>query len=365
VPEGRTEILCDRGQCYRAPFALVRNEGTGEYAICSLAWSANWHLWLEHGTGDPFRLRFGMGPWAGDALRVMAPGETVRTPAVHLGMIAGDLDHAVQALHRHVRRSVLPARAADRAHLVQFSLPGDQGYLSTRFGDASGYTEESVLAAVELAAALGAELFIMDAGWWEVQGDWSVSRVRFPRGLDPIVDRVHEKGMLFGLYAEIEKAAAHSRVGREHPDWIEWHSPYPVLDLARPEVEAYLEHELISLIERYRLDLFRLDFNTPTDARFEGLSSEHHGVAENNFWRYYEAFHRVFARVRTRFPDLILQQAACGGGRNDLAMAAGFHEHYLTDGLRLPYELQNYTGQTLLLPPEVLVIGRWSGAGHG
>ncbi|MGC8863313.1 MAG: hypothetical protein ACP5R5_11130, partial [Armatimonadota bacterium] len=37
--------------------------------------------------------------------------------------------------------------------------------------------------------------------------------------------------------------------------------------------------------------------------------------------------------------------------------ASRFHENYLTDGLAMPNVLQVYSGQTVALPPEVLVIG--------
>jgi alpha-galactosidase len=365
LPVGKTVIGCDRGQCYDDPFFIIRNEGTGEYAIGSLAWSANWQMELDYAQEGTHTLRCKIGPWASDALRVVAPGETITSPAVHLGLVAGDLDTAVQAMHEHIRCSVLPPRNLDRAYLVQYSLPGDQGYLSQRFGDASGYTEESVLANVDLAVSLGAELFIMDAAWWDIQGDWTASPTRFQHGLDPIIDYCHKKGLLFGLYAEIEKASPGSKIGQEHPEWIEWHAPYPVLNLANPEVAAYMEEQLASLIERYRLDLFRLDFNTPTTERYEGASFEREGHAGNNFWRYYDACYGIFERIRERFPDVILQQAACGGGRNDLGIIARFDEQYLTDGLRVPYELQNYAGQTLSLPPETLIIAHGADGGQG
>ncbi|MBI2842516.1 MAG: alpha-galactosidase [Armatimonadetes bacterium] len=365
LPVGQTVIGCDRGQCYDDPFFVLRNNGTGEYMIGSLAWSANWTMELDHKSEGLHSLHFKIGPWATDALRVIAPRETISTPAVHMGMVSGDLDSAVQAMHDHVRRSVLPRRKPERSYLVQYSLPGDQGFLSKRFGDPSGYTEESVIKNIDLAASLGVELFIMDAAWWDVQGDWLASTTRFPRGLDHIVDYCHKKGMLFGIYGEIEKASSSSKTGKEHPDWIEWHKPYPVLNLARPEVASHMEKELSGLIERCKLDLFRLDFNTPTDSRFEGQSFDRGGVVENNFWRYYDAFYGIFERIHKRYPDLILQQAACGGGRNDLGMAVRFHEQYLTDGLRVPYEVQNYCGQTLSLPPEVLTIAHGGDAGQG
>lgn len=127
VPLGRTVVGCDRGQCYDDPFFIVRNEGTGQYAIGSPAWSANWRMELDRRQAGGHTLGIRIGPWSTDALRVVAPGEAVTTPAVHIALVHGDLDTAVQSMHEHVRRSVLPERPADRAHLAQYSTPGDQG----------------------------------------------------------------------------------------------------------------------------------------------------------------------------------------------------------------------------------------------
>ena len=96
----------------------------------------------------------------------------------------------------------------------------------------------------------------------------------------------------------------------------------------------------------------------------EGPSTQRDGFTENNYWRYYEAFYGLFERIRAKYPDLILQQCAAGGARNDLGTAGRFHETYLTDGLNMPGVLQNYSGQSLALPPEVFVIGLAEGS-HG
>jgi alpha-galactosidase len=126
-----------------------------------------------------------------------------------------------------------------------------------------------------------------------------------------------------------------------------------------------MEGQLCQIIEQNKLDLWRLDFNTPTSSTFEGATRQCGEIKENNFWRYYDAFYALFDRIHAKYPGLILQQAACGGGRNDLGTAARFHEQYLTDGLRVPYEIQNYCGQTLALPPETFVIAHGADGGGG
>jgi alpha-galactosidase len=99
----------------------------------------------------------------------------------------------------------------------------------------------------------------------------------------------------------------------------------------------------------HHLDLYRLDYNPLFT--FDGPSRFRDGLAENNCWRYYEAFYSMYERIHQRYPDPILQQCAAGGARNDLSTVSRFHETYLTDGLSIPRELRIYSGQTLGLPP--------------
>ncbi|MBI4585310.1 MAG: alpha-galactosidase [Planctomycetes bacterium] len=350
---GTVAITCDQGRSHDDPFFIVRNEANGEYFIGHLAWTANWSMEFQR---DDAGLLFRVGPASANALRVIAPGETIETPAVHLGHVSGDLDKSVQAMHDHLRRFVLPTRSPKRSYLIQYLVPADQGYYIP-------FDEASAMKCVEVAAAIGAELFILDAYWWDVTCDWVPSATRFPRGLKPLIDSVHQKGMLFGLYVETEGGRGNveaSRIAQEHPDWI---GPSKIINLNIPEAAAYVEAEISRVIEAYDLDLYRLDYNPG----FQFTETPRDGFMENNCWRYYEAFYGIYERLHKKYPELILQQASAGGGRNDLGTVSRFHEPYLTDGLSIPREFQVYSGLTLGLPPEIFVIlhGADGGVGMG
>jgi alpha-galactosidase len=344
LPAGVTVVSCDKGQGHNDPFFVVRNEVLGEYFFGHLAWSANWEIGFTLDSGG---LLWSIGPTAVNALRVIAPGETVSTAQVHLGHTSGSLDAAVQAMHDHLRRFVLPPRPSGRECLVQYAVPGDQGFHKP-------LDEAGAMRCVDVAAAIGAELFILDAYWWDITLDWTPSAKRFPRGLQPLVDYVRKRGMLFGLYLEAEGGRCDhraSKIGREHPEWF---GPHDVLNLTIPEAAAWMESEIVRLIEAYGLDLYRLDYNP--GFTYDGPFTARDGLAECNYWRYYEAFYAIYERLRCNYPNVILQQAAAGGARNDLGTASRFHETYLTDGLAIPQELLVYSGLTLGLPPEILLI---------
>ena len=376
---GTKIVQCDKGQGFDDPFFIVNNRAKGEYLIGHLAWSANWRMEFDCQEGvnpdyerrwGPLRssahdiLKFKLGPESTAPLHVIAPGEAIETPAVHLGLVSGNLDTAVQAMHDHLRRFVLPSVGTDSSCRIQYLAPGDQGYLE-RGGyafdqDAHSveddpnrriFDEATVRECIDIAESIGAELFTLDAGWWDKQGDWFPSPSRFPRGLEPLVEYAHQKGMRFGMYGEVERAYGKGcKIAKEHPDWI---GPSGILNLTRPEVAEYVESELVRLIEGYELDLVRLDFNPLFT--YEGPSTPRDGFLENNYWRYYDTFYHIFERIRRRYPNLILQQCAVGGARNDIGVVSRFHEAYLTDVLWLPHVLQNYSGLTMGLPPEIIV----------
>ncbi|MEO2047624.1 MAG: sulfatase-like hydrolase/transferase [Pirellulales bacterium] len=53
---------------------------------------------------------------------------------------------------------MLPTQNPKTAHLIQYTVPGDQGYSSSDFGDPSKFTEAEIIERVDLAEASGAEL---------------------------------------------------------------------------------------------------------------------------------------------------------------------------------------------------------------
>src|SRR5207237_6639169 len=271
-----THVQYDVGTGSNDPFFVVRNRAIGQWFIGHLAWTANWEMDFRSdqdapgGGGMPGLRRetslwFDIGPRASAPQRVLSPAEAVVTPAVHLGHVEGDLDATVQSMHEHIRTSVVPYRKLERAYRIQYAVPGDQGFIATHMGGdptvSSGMNEENIKQQIDLAAAIGAELFIVDAGWWAIYGDWTPSVERFPHGLAVIADYAHSKGLLFGLYAEVEGARGdwtHCTWCKEHPDWF-FPNYKNILDLTKPEVAAHVESQLCRMIQDYKLDLYRHD----------------------------------------------------------------------------------------------------------
>ena len=345
-----------RREQHRHPMFMLRNNASGEFFIGQLAWtggySLEFDLSLEVGKeGTSAALIFGGGPTALAPMRVLAPNETVTTPEMHLGMVYGDLDAAVQAMHTHVRRSVLmpPAR-------------GQRGWIESGIGPELEITVEQVNHSIDEAAEVGAEVFFIDASWyappqgnwWKTVGDWQVDRQRFPDGIKPFRDRVHAAGMLWGLWMDAERVGDQSRVAKEHPDWLAMNYDGKreiggLLDLTNPSAAKWMEEQIIKVIEENELDFFRLDYNTNPQ---RGVRHLQDGYVENGYWRYYETVYGVYDRLRARFPKVIFENCAGGGARTDIGMVRRFNHTDVTDWQIAPRSFLITNGMTMALPPE-------------
>jgi alpha-galactosidase len=367
VPPGRWTLESTHGRSgWGMPMILLRNDATGEIAVVNLAWSGNWRIELyndwepataSQSTGAGSRRIGGARLYASAAmggpapLRVLAPGEAATTPSVHVTAMFAGLDEVVQALHTHIRRSVVPTQPAGREHLVELN--------HTAFTRNHQVTEAQLYDEIDLAAELGFELFMLDAGWFggsetlwmQTVGDWDESPL-LTKGVRAALDYVKSKGMLAGLWVEPERVGEASRLITEHPDWLMQRRGEQILnlDLSRPEVEAATRAQIVSLIEKYDLDCFRLDYNIDIA---EGGAVERHGYTENVLWRHYDALYRIFDQIRAQFPDLLLENCSSGGGRMDLGIMSRFHWTQVTDRWSPAPALRILNGTTLALPPEV------------
>ena len=359
LPRGRYGFETLHGRSgWGTPCFVVRNEVTGEMMMVQFAWSGNWQVELfndyEAARRPPrdARLYARVGLAGPAPLRVLEPGESARTPAVHVGFVFGDLDTCVQALHSHERRSVIVPQPAGKEHRVEVNHTG-----YTRNAQITG---TQLLQEIELAADVGVELFMLDAGWfgdvsenwWETVGDWDRESPLLTSGVKAVFDHAHAKGMLCGLWVEAERMGPASNLLREHPDWTMAKRGEQILnlDLSKPEVVTYLEETIVSLIERYELDCFRLDYNISTG---EGGETERGGYTENVLWRYYEALYGIFECIHERFPNLLLENCSSGGGRTDLGMMSRFHWTQVTDRWSPGPQLKIINGATLALAPEL------------
>ena len=58
--------------------------------------------------------------------------------------------------------------------------------------------EDRILKEIDVAHRMGVDVFVLDSGWYEKAGDWTVSSERFPNGLKTVKAKLDSYGMKLG-----------------------------------------------------------------------------------------------------------------------------------------------------------------------
>lgn len=345
------------------PFFVLRNNMNGGYFVCQMGWSSNWKMaffadYMNDGRlPTKVNLNFEIMPVTPAPARLIAPGESLQAPVVHFGMSHIDFDAAIQNLHSHLRKSVL-RQVGDGLQPIIYNQAGymQPGYKQPQM------SEEGLKREADIAAALGAELLMVDAGWYgnngkdgtdwgNTTGDWHPAE-GLPNDLFPVFEYARSKGLKVGLWVEAETAGAKSKLAEDHPDWFlhKYGNKFDrVLDLSKPEVKAFVESEIVRLVEKYDLDMFRLDYNSSSN---DGGFNLRDGRNENTHWKHVEAVYDIFERVGKRFPNLQLENCASGGGRTDIGIVSRFTTTWVSDWFKMPRTVRILNGMSMALPPE-------------
>ena len=242
LPEGTYKEELNKLVKFAPCFYLVRNEDTAEIAVLDFEYSGGTCVEFTRVTKPtPFsHLHARVGLAGNSPFRVIEPGGKVASPRVHISMLYGDADTCANALFKHLRTSVLPGRPWPGTHPVGYHYGGyvNPHWLAT--------TPEIIRNEIDLAAVLGAELFMMDAGWnvppgkryHEVFGDWEETPL-LKNGLSDCFDYARQKGMQCGLWVPIEIVGPSSALLAAHPEWClrDGGRQVLMLDLTQPEVE--------------------------------------------------------------------------------------------------------------------------------
>jgi alpha-galactosidase len=306
LPAGQLSIGSRQGITSHtyAPVVTLRSRDAEDAYGIALAWSGSWRLTVD---AVPFREVVRVSGGVNDETPIeLGAGEEFETPHL-LGVWSPDGRAGVARAWHTYQRGL--ARGPEHRPIVHNS------WYATTFD----VRVEHQLALADAAADLGVEVFVVDDGWFRGRtsdraglGDWFVDGTKFPDGLEPLVKGVLERGMRFGLWVEPEAVNPDSDLYRAHPDWV--HRPLLtlrnqyVLDLGKPEVEAWAGETLRRLLTEHPISYLKWDMNRAITL---GGSIAHT-----------RAYHRLMRMLREDFPHVTVEACAGGGGRVDNAVLA-------------------------------------------
>jgi alpha-galactosidase len=304
------------------PFVAVEDTTAGVTWGAQLAWAGSWQMEIfrQH---DDVCLSGGLadrefGHWH----KMLWPGESLETPSATIACVQGGLDELCDRL------TAVQQRAADRQPEIEQNLPIVFNEWCTTWGDPS---EAKVSVIAECLKGSATTFLVIDAGWYKSvdtdwnsgHGDWVPSPQLFPRGLAATAQAIRDRGLIPGLWFEMETVGCNS-TAFSLVDHLLKRDGIPVTvrqrrfwDLNDPFAIDYLTEKVIDLLESCGFGYLKVDYNETV-----GLGSENGGAESlgEGLRRQTLASYRFFQKIRERLPYLVIENCSSGGHRLEPSM---------------------------------------------
>ncbi|WMJ89739.1 alpha-galactosidase [Anaerocolumna sp. MB42-C2] len=310
-------------------------EDRGEVYYGALEYSGNFKIVAEATPYEYLNVLIGVSDT--DFSWVLKSGDCFETPAVYCGYSGSGFAEMSHTMHRFCLEELAPKAFAEKPLRVLYN-----SWYATLFD--VRFEEQVKLA--KKAAGIGAELFVIDDGWFGNRnsdfsslGDWYVSKVKFPEGLNPLIEEVNKLNMGFGIWIEPEMVNEDSNLYREHPDWV---YQYPnrtilkgrnqyALNLTKEEVVQFMIQFIDVLLTEYKIDYIKWDMNRPVGET--SVCGETPEERKEVWVKHTRNFYRVINECRKRHPEVEFEACASGGGRVDLGAMRYFDEYWPSDNV--------------------------------
>lgn len=305
------------------PFVILCDKDTTEdYGDCygfMLMYSGNHLEEIEVDQAGSVRVTTGIGSeyfnWK------LESSESFQTPEAIMAYSGTGLNDLSFLYHRIIRENVCPIQFRDVKRPVLIN-----NWEGTYFD----FDEKKIMEIQDTAADLGCEMFVLDDGWFGARnddnaglGDWYVNTKKLPGAIKAIADHANSLNMKFGLWFEPEMVNEDSDLFREHPDWAlrdEDRDPVMsrnqlVLDMSRKDVVDHLYNMISKILDSAHIEYIKWDFNRSVSNVFSrNLPSDRQGEVAH---RFILGSYDLMNRLRTNYPDVMIEGCSGGGGRFD------------------------------------------------
>lgn len=302
----------------------------------TLAWTGNYLLKMDI-TNTKLNIIAGINEE--NSHYKLEPKETFKTPEFAMTYSTSGKGGVSRAFHRWARMYKLSHGNVERDIL-----------LNSWEGVYFKVNQEGMDQMMKSFSALGGELFVMDDGWFGNKysrdrgdsslGDWTVNKKKLPLGVEGLIASAKKHKIKFGLWIEPEMSNTKSELFEKHPEWILQCKNRPlstgrggtqiVLDLTNPEVQDFVFSVIDNLMTHYpEIAYMKWDANScMLDYGSPYLPKE---KQSHLYIEYHRGLNNVLERIRAKYPQLILQACAGGGGRINYGILPYFDEFWTSD----------------------------------
>ena len=249
----------------------------------------------------------------------LSPGETFYSPEVILTYSPEGLAKLSQNLHRCILENVIRDNGLPRPVLLN-------SWEATYFS----FTEKDILELAQAAKEAGIGLLVLDDGWYgnrdsddKALGDWYVNQEKLP-DFSRLAKKINKLGLDLGLWIEPEMVSEDSDLYRKHPDWaLQAPGRKPVrsrqqlvLDFSRKDVRDYIFNPIAKVIEQGNIKYLKWDMNRSLSDLYSHAATDQGKVTHDYVLGVYD----FLEKLRRRFPGILIEGCAGGGGRFDAGM---------------------------------------------
>ncbi|MBO5152975.1 MAG: alpha-galactosidase [Eubacterium sp.] len=328
IERGMISVESKRGgsSANHNPFIIVKrphaDDFAGEAIGMSFVYSGNFLAAADADTYGRLRLLMGIHP---DTFRwPLEAGAEFTAPEVVVAYTDKGLNDLSQTFHSLFNNHLVRGKWKNKARPILLNN------WEATFMD---FTQDSILKIAAKAKEAGAELFVLDDGWFGKRdddyaglGDWVENPDKLPGGMKELAGKVNELGLEFGFWIEPEMVNPDSDLYRAHPDWafaVPGREPalgrhQYVLDFSRDEVVDYIYDMLYKVIDGANISYMKWDMNRAlTDVYSKGTAPELQGCVSH---KYVLGVYRLYEKLIAAFPDILFESCSSGGSRFDAGM---------------------------------------------
>ena len=327
-------------------------ENHGNVYGFNLVYSGNFTAGAEKNVYNGTRAYIGINPT--NFRFVLEKGDSFQTPEAVLVYSAKGLGEMSRIYHKLYRTRLCRGNYRDTERFVLIN-----NWEATYFD----FDEDKIVAIAEKAAKIGIDTMVLDDGWFSSRindkcglGDWYENRDRLPNGLEGLSKRINDLGMRFGLWFEPEMVNPGTELIKNHPDWIihtKGRESYQVrnqytLDLSREDVCDYIIDTLSGILSRANIEYVKWDMNRYMSAPGSALLD---GARQGEVMhRYILGLYRVLETITSRFPNVLFESCASGGGRFDAGMLYYMPQTWTSDDSDAVERLKIQYGTSIVYP---------------
>ncbi|QUC16592.1 uncharacterized protein UV8b_00833 [Ustilaginoidea virens] len=335
-------------------------ESQGEAWGFSLIYTGSFAAQVEKGSQELTRVMLGLNPsqlsWP------LGPGQSLLSPECVAVFSNTGIGGMSRKLHGLYRQHLMKSKHATEPRPVLLNSWEGLGF---------NYDANTIFRLAKQSADLGVKLFVLDDGWFGIKhprvgddaglGDWVANPQRFPDGLDALVANVTKlavrggdasQKLKFGIWVELEMVNPRSSLYEKHPDWALHAGDYPrsltrnqlVLNVALPEVQDFILDSMVNILNNSDISYVKWDNN-------RGI---HETPSPQTDHEYMLGLYKVYESLTERFPDVIWEGCASGGGRFDPGILHYFPQIWTSDDTDAVQRIFIQFGTSLAYPASAM-----------